>query len=51
MVAIDERVLAFLCQTFGVSRTAIIIRLRELNYLEDYPYYDFYEPMIERIRV
>lgn len=48
---LDERVLAFLCQTFGVSRAAIIIQLRELGHLEDYPCDDFYEPMIERIRV
>lgn len=45
---LDERVLALLCQTFGVSRTAIIIRLRELGYLEDHPYHDFCEPLLRR---
>lgn len=45
---LDERVLALLCKTFGVSRAAIIIRLRELGYLEDYPYRDFYEPLLRR---
>lgn len=45
---LDERALALLCQAFGVSRTAIIIRLRELGYLEDRPYHDFYEPLLRR---
>ena len=45
---LDERALALLCQTFGVSKTAIIIRLRELGYLEDRPYHDFYEPLLRR---
>lgn len=45
---LDERVLALLCQAFGVSRIAIIIRLREMGYLEDHPYHDFYEPLLRR---
>lgn len=45
---LDERVLALLCRTFGVSRSAIIIRLRELGYLEDHPHHDFYEPLLRR---
>lgn len=45
---LDERVLVLLCQTFGVSRTAIVIRLREMGYLEDHPYQDFYEPLLRR---
>lgn len=45
---LEDRILAILCQTFGVSRNAIIIRLRELGYLEDHPYRDFYELLIRR---
>lgn len=45
---LDERVLLLLCHSFGVSRTAMIIRLRELGYLEDHPYHDFYEPLLRR---
>lgn len=41
---LDQQALASICQSFGVSRSAAIIRLRELNYLEDRPYWDFYDP-------
>lgn len=47
---LDERVLSLLCRSFGVSRTAMIIRLRDLGYLEDHPYYDFYEPLLGRAK-
>lgn len=42
---LDQQVLDRLCRTFGVSKSAMIIRLRELGYLEDLPYYKFYDPV------
>ncbi|MCI8652085.1 MAG: ImmA/IrrE family metallo-endopeptidase [Angelakisella sp.] len=40
----DQQVLDHLCQSFGASRSAMVIRLRELGYLEDHPSWEFCEP-------
>ncbi len=45
----DQQALDSICRSFGVSRSAAIIRLRELGYLEDRPYYDFFEPSGRRV--
>lgn len=41
----DRMVLANICQTFGVSKSAAIIRLKELDYMEERPYSDFHDPL------
>ena len=41
----DRMALALLCQQFGVSKSAAIIRLRELGYLEDRPSAEFIDPL------
>jgi hypothetical protein len=33
-----------MCGTFGVSKAALLIRLRHLGYLEDRPYSEYKEP-------
>lgn len=40
---LDQQTLEFICHTFGVSRTAAIIRLRELGHLEDHHRFEFYD--------
>jgi hypothetical protein len=41
----DRMVLANICQTFGVSKSAAIIRLKELGFMEERPYSDFRDPL------
>ena len=41
----DRMVLANICQTFGVSKSAAIIRLKELDFMEERPYSDFRDPL------
>ena len=41
----DRVALKIMCETFGVSKTALIIRLRELGHLEDHPYSEYYDPL------
>ena len=42
---LDQQALESVCQSFGVSRAAAIIRLRELGYLDDHPYQEFHDPV------
>lgn len=41
----DNAVLSTLCQQLGVSKSAVIIRLRKLGYLEDRPHHEFVDPL------
>ena len=41
----DHSVLKMICQAFGVSKSAAIIRLKELDYMEEYAYSDFRDPL------
>lgn len=41
----DRLTLKMLCQHFGISMSAAIIRLRELDHLEDRPYLDYHDPL------
>lgn len=41
----DLMVLKQLCQTLGVSRSAAIIRLRQLGYMEERPYAEYIDPL------
>ena len=41
----DRVALKIMCETFGVSKTALIIRLRELGHLEDHPISEFVDPL------
>lgn len=41
----DRLALTLLCQTLGVSKSAAVIRLRELGYINDYSYAEFYDPV------
>lgn len=40
----DRMILSHLCQWLDVSKTAMIIRLRQLGYVEDHPYTEYYDP-------
>ena len=42
---LDQQALESVCQSFGVSRAAAIIRLRELGYMDDHPYQEFHDPV------
>lgn len=42
---LDRQTLEFICHTFGVSKAAAIIRLRELGHLNDHSYFEFYDPV------
>lgn len=42
---LDQQALEFICHSFGVSKAAAIIRLRELGHLKDHPYFEFYDPV------
>lgn len=41
----DKTVLNRLCQTLGVSRSAAVIRLRQMGYLEDRPFTEYDDPL------
>lgn len=41
----DLMALKQLCQTLGVSRSAAVIRLRQLGYIEDRPYAEYTDPL------
>lgn len=41
----DGVALAIFCQTMGVSKTAAVIRLRELGYIEDLPRSEYVDPL------
>lgn len=41
----DRMVLKMICQAFGVSKSAAIIRLKELDYMEEHAYLDFRDPL------
>ena len=41
----DLMILKQLCQTLGVSRSAAIIRLRQLGYMEERPYAEYIDPL------
>ena len=34
-----------MCDRFGVSKTALVIRLRQLGFLEDRPYSEYHDPL------
>lgn len=40
----DRMILSHLCQWLDVSKTAMIIRLRQLGYMEDRPYSEYDDP-------
>lgn len=41
----DKLALSLLCQALGVSKSAAVIRLRQLGYLEERPYAEFVDPL------
>lgn len=41
----DRTTLSQLCQTLGVSKSAAVIRLRQMGYLEDRPYEEYTDPL------
>jgi len=41
----DRMALSNICHTYGVSKSAAIIRLRELDFVEDRPYSDYHDPV------
>lgn len=41
----DRMTLSQLCQTLGVSKSAAVIRLRQMGYLEDRPYEEYTDPL------
>ena len=41
----DKMVLDMICQQFGVSKTAAMIRLKQLDYMEVRPYAEFDDPL------
>ena len=41
----DRLCLTQICQAFGVSKTAAIIRLRQLGYIEDRRYLEYHDPL------
>ncbi len=42
---LDRMSLAMLCSHLGVSKSAAIIRLRQLGHLEDRPYLEYHDPL------
>ena len=42
---IDRLSLTLLCQSLGVSKSAAIIRLRQLGYIEDRPFAEYDDPL------
>ena len=41
----DKLSLSMLCQQFAVSKSAAVIRLRQLGYIEDRPYREYCDPL------
>lgn len=41
----DRLSLGMLCKQLGVSKSAAVIRLRQLGYIEDRPYSDYHDPL------
>ncbi len=41
----DKMTLSMICQQLGVSKSAAIIRLRQLGHLEDRPYLEYHDPL------
>lgn len=41
----DKLVLSLLCHALGVSKSAAVIRLRQLGYLQERPYVEFVDPL------
>ena len=41
----DQLPLSLLCQALGVSKTAAVIRLRQLGYIEDHPFSEYVDPL------
>ena len=41
----DRLSLTLLCQSLGVSKSAAIIRLRQLGYIEDRPFAEYDDPL------
>lgn len=42
---VDKLALSLICQALGVSKSAAVIRLRQLGYLEERPYAEFVDPL------
>ena len=40
----DKIIVNMMCETFGVSKAALLIRLRHLGYLVDLPHSEYKEP-------
>ncbi len=40
----DRTIVKMMCETFGVSKAALLIRLRHLGHLEELPYSEYREP-------
>jgi len=45
MAYMDRNCVKMMCDRFGVSKTALMIRLRQLGYLEDKPYSEYHDPL------
>lgn len=41
----DDLALNMTCQKLGVSKSAAVIRLRQLGYIEDRPYSEYVNPL------
>lgn len=41
----DKLAISLICSTLGVSKTAAVIRLRHLGYIEDRPYHEYVDPL------
>ena len=41
----DKLSLSLLCRQFAVSKSAAVIRLRHLGYIEDRPYREYIDPL------
>ena len=45
MAYMDRLCIKMMCDRFGVSKTALVIRLRQLGFLEDRPYSEYHDPL------
>lgn len=45
MAHMDCLSIKMMCDYFGVSKTALVIRLRQLGFLEDRPYSEYHDPL------